>query len=431
MPEGKLTKRQYKANVRAYSTPLHEVLIANGYQLLSKITPNLRWIELIKEDDKVAGKILVSKKYDENKQCDIYLYFNTTNEIDRGNIIDFARNRNLNPNDLLDKWKEAFGNEHTEIEKIPILSRSDTGKANIEFHTGNYRRMLNADLKNSLLLENRGIYPSTAEAYSDSLKQDQHTNLVIPNYTTQKLQNGKNDLTLSGYTTRLNRPLTHHEDGTLRKKPYKFFVQGNKGIEVLIPNNSKKSHYSEIENLVITESIVDTLSFIQLKKLDSSKTIAISTNGNFGEEKMEEIILSLIERLNEAREKFGVTNKMRYILAMDNDEKGKSFKDKLEKTLIKETKSGVHIYTPFAKDCNDDLRLSQIIKNNEVNSKTMQSFLVSSLNDYKHSTNTQKRANILEALRKIDKIKPLPNKFKEDFNAIGKHKSIKDFEIER
>ena len=111
---------------------------------------------------------------------------------------------------------------------------------------------------------------------------------------------------------------------------------------------------------------------------------------------------------------------------MDNDEKGREYSKILENTILQRFNKMAIIYTPFAKDVNDDLKISQIIKNNRVDFASVNQFCQSKINEYKATSQTDKRRNILEDLRQIDRLKSLPQNIKDKFNSISKHKAIKN-----
>ncbi len=101
------------------------------------------------------------------------------------------------------------------------------------------------------------------------------------------------------------------------------------------------------------------------------------------------------------------------ILAFDNDINGKGYKEKCEGILYALTQQFPTIYTPFSKDCNDDLKLAHIIENKAINIDTMAEFLESSLEKLKDNyTSTQEKENIMDKLEQIDSIKPFNERLK-------------------
>ncbi|WP_120946192.1 toprim domain-containing protein [Helicobacter labacensis] len=63
------------------------------------------------------------------------------------------------------------------------------------------------------------------------------------------------------------------------------------------------------------------------------------------------------------------------VLACDNDEQGQRYTQILEGVFFNLTGQLPDIYTPFAKDCNDDLRLSQIIEESNVNATNVHRYV--------------------------------------------------------
>lgn len=402
----KKIKTPYISNV--CSLPLHQLLYENGYMIdrssYSKNSPAFI-------DEGVGGKIIVTKKIDKNGN-EVYLYYNVKHDWDRGNILNFCANRNINIQDFV-QTKLANQPSLVKLDSIGRIDHKEMKAILDEFNAL-------PEYTDNTLLENRGIYFSTIAPFLVKIKEDSYRNLCIPNYQLETIENRK-ILMQCGYTKRLKTPLLKDKDGNLREKPLKTICRGKKGMEILLPHaHNLKESLKDIKSLIITESIIDTLSFIQLRQLDPNNTVAISTGGNFDKNQTPTTLISLV---NELQTK--TSNQISIFIAMDNDEKGIEFSNILEKNIIQHFHRMPIIYRPFAKDVNDDLKISQIISNNQVNFENMHNFCKSRINEYRFSQSTTKKRNILEDFRKLDKLKQLPDKIKERFNSISKHKSIK------
>lgn len=117
--------------------------------------------------------------------------------------------------------------------------------------------------------------------------------------------------------------------------------------------------------------------------------------------------------INKPQESFNI------ILAFDNDIKGKGYKEKCEGILYALTQQFPTIYTPFSKDCNDDLKLAHIIESKTTNIHIMAEFLESSLEKLKDNyTSTQEKENIMDKLEQIDSLKPFSKEFKDILENI-------------
>lgn len=168
--------------------------------------------------------------------------------------------------------------------------------------------------------------------------------------------------------------------------------------------------------------MIDTLSLIQPKGLNPHEVITTSTAGNFEKESTSNLLAELIKKV----QKFQHNEKQLSIyIAMDNDKKGRHFSKILEQAILEKFNKMAIIYTPFAKDTNDDLKISQIIKNNRVDSQSINDFCQSKINKYRVTQSASKRKMILEDFRQLDRLKGLSQNIKDKFNVIHKHKTTK------
>lgn len=378
--------------------PLHEVLVHNGF--------------LINKDKSSKCNPVVSNKEETlviTKKGDHYLYFNTDGSNDRGNIINFCKNRRLDIKMLV----ENYHNGNSSDVKIPkYFDESDKG--NYRNIIKEYKNLNSYNPKKNQFFMNRGLYDSTIEPYINSFKQDNYGNICFPHYKLfEDKSTSKKIIPVCGYTKRLVYPLYKDQDGNTRSKPLKNIHYGNKGLEILNISNDCK----EIKKILFAESIIDALSFSQLykDKFNPSEIMLISTGGNF---QIEGIKPTLDEILR-------ICEKASIITCFDNDKEGLKFTEYIRKYELETTKKGISTYKPFCKDVNDDLKLKQITQLITLNSQTLDTYLENQLISYRSSNKTDRRKNILEKIRKINNLKPLKQSYKDEFNQIYKHKAIK------
>ncbi|MCE3037697.1 toprim domain-containing protein [Helicobacter anatolicus] len=391
---------------RPQNIPLHFVLMQMGYKPMNMNEREVlrsRWIPLKNED--LNEKIMVAIKFDEKLQEPYYLYYNMNgDEKDRGNIINFCKMRKININHFLAQHSKA---DFTDLD-VEYLKKMQIPKSSKKLKE-EFDELNNVDLCNGFL-ENRQIHQNLIKEYQDQIKTDSYQNVIFPNYVLNEIKAmGINYrfVNLCGFTKRLKTPLFKDSEGNLRKKPLKNIQVGSKGFEILKPKG-------EIKNFIITESILDSLSLLDLKKLDPHHTLLCSTSGNFDIKKAEKLLKYFVDLKI-------LSHESNIFLAFDNDENGREFYKKVEK-YFQELNITPKLYIPFTKDCNDDLRLSKIISNIPT-AQSLQDFLEKSLKDYQESKT--RRNIILQKIRQIDKYKPLKESFKEQFNNIEKHKAIK------
>lgn len=352
---------------------------------------------------------------------------------------------------------------------VPLVTPTKKPKIREEF-----KSLKPYDLENATLIKKREIDVKLLEPYKEHLKTDSFNNLILATYLAfEDKRLNVIPIHQYGINKRLNIPLTTDKEGNIRDKPLKSITQGNKGIEVLYPND-----LSLVKNVIVTENIFDNLAYLELQGLEPKESVLISTAGQFNAQKLELFFKSFFNQLhnrqqgaynnylreeaqwqelvrqgrasddfnsvvvetytdiikNYQREKHTpIYNKrvektreyrkpkpinkpqesFNIILAFDNDIKGKGYKEKCEGILYALTQQFPTIYTPFSKDCNDDLKLAHIIENKAINIDTMAEFLESSLEKLKDNyTSTQEKENIMDKLEQIDSIKPFNERLK-------------------
>ncbi|MGL2813327.1 hypothetical protein ACQKAE_02215 [Helicobacter pylori] len=448
------------------SLPLHEILLDNGYTYnknkTSKDNPCLK-------HENEEGSLVIFKN--QNKDGSISYTYKETHTDKVGNIITFCNDRNISVKDLIAGKLESYRNK-----KDTLQARNSTQENNEEVQKirEEFKSLKPYDLENATLIKKREIDVKLLEPYKEHLKTDSFNNLILATYLAfEDKRLNVIPIHQYGINKRLNTPLTTDKEGNIRDKPLKSITQGNKGIEVLYPND-----LSLVKNVIVTENIFDNLAYLELQDLDPKESVLISTAGQFNKQKLELFFKSFFNQLhnrqqgaynnylreeaqwqelvrqgrasddfnsvvvetytdiikNYQREKHTpIYNKrvektreyrkpkpinkpqesFNIILAFDNDIKGKEYREKCEGILYALTQQFPTIYTPFSKDCNDDLKLVHIIESKTINIRIMAEFLESSLEKLNsNDTLIQEKENIMDKLEQIDSIKPFNERLK-------------------
>ncbi|PAF46474.1 hypothetical protein BKH41_09105 [Helicobacter sp. 12S02232-10] len=391
--------------------PLHKILLCNGFKL-NKNSSSMNNPIVYNQDQ----KLVICKKEEH------YLYFNTDGSNDRGNIINFCRNRGIDIKTLIQNYEN--GKTDLEDHLIPKYFNSEL---NNEQTIKKFNAMSSYDKNHNEFFMNRGLYNNLIDEYSNHIKLDNFNDVCFPHYKLTNIpkilnQNSmeetqpKTTINICGYTKRLKFPLYKNADGTPKEKPLKQIHYGIKGLEILKPNEIDPKN---IKQIVITESIVDSLSFLQLfPNINPKETMLLGTCGDFH---FENGIRPTLEKIMDT-----LNPNIKIILGFDNDNKGREFSKEFERFILEKTKRFPMVYKSFCKDLNDDLRLSQLTGIKKLDNNNLNDFLEKKLLSYQTSSDTQKRKIILEIFRKVDKYKPLKEDFKDKFNQINKHKAIKE-----
>lgn len=453
-----------KELIELISQPLHEILIQNG----AEIDPDKSSKNNIVLKDINGDKLVISKKdntfkNDKNKTINYesYLYFNVNNDMDRGNILNYVKNRGIKLNDLINNYDANKAQEF----KINLTSKKNSIHNFMEYEN-KFNQMKENNLLVNPMFKRRGFSEETLKAYQGFIKADTRDNAIIPQYvfidketkieqeiyiinhnkhiewnkipaetqknkTIEDLKSNpqelkdeitylvnkkhKNHLAICGYTARLTWAITENSNGTKKEKPLKQLSYGSKGLEILNINKNK----NEIQDIVISESILDSMSCIELLGMNPNTTTLVSLGGNYSKDGIIEKTLSFI--IDEAPNAL-------LTLAFDNDEKGKEYTESIKKLIqIKHKDREIDlIYEPFTKDCNDDLKLSKIT-NNAINEESYDKWVKTNIETYGKTRNANQRQHILSALRKADNIKSIGENNKELFNQMDKHKAVKNF----
>lgn len=262
--------------------PLDSLLERNGYRLNAQKSTKI-W--------KVYGnsneKLLV--RQNANFQ---WFYFNCDNKADSGNIINFCKNRNL---DLMGFTQGLIINDDTIKENASKLTSKEADKFKEQqkiIDTFNQFELY--DLTNSKMLEKRKLNGNLFLAYNHSLKRDKHNNMCVPNFLYSKNSHSNE---IISYTRRLENPMTSLNNQVLNR-PINALNKGEKGIEMLAPKDLKL-----IKNIVLSESIIDSMSYLQLRKLNAYESILLSCNGQFNANKLDAFLEKLLSDIEQSKSK--------------------------------------------------------------------------------------------------------------------------------
>ncbi len=373
--------------------------------------------------------------------------------------------------DLIAGKLESYRNKK---DTLQAMNNTQENNEEVQKIREEFKSLKPYDLENATLIKKREIDVKLLEPYKEHLKTDSFNNLILATYLAfEDKRLNVIPIHQYGINKRLNTPLTTDKEGNIRDKPLKSITQGNKGIEVLYPND-----LILVKNVIVTENIFDNLAYLELQDLDPKESVLISTAGQFNKQKLKLFFKSFFNQLhnrqqgaynnylreesqwqelvrqgranddfksvvietytdiikNYQREKHTpIYNKrvektreyrkpkpinkpqesFNIILAFDNDIKGKEYREKCEGILYALTQQFPTIYKPFSKDCNDDLKLAHIIESKTTNIHIMAEFLESSLEKLNsNDTPIQEKENIMDKLEQIDSIKPFNERLK-------------------
>ncbi|GHP27752.1 hypothetical protein VN0211_09490 [Helicobacter pylori] len=268
------------------SLPLHEILLDNGYvynkNKTSKNNPCLK-------HENEEGSLVIFKN--QNKDGSISYTYKETHTDKVGNIITFCKDRNISVEDLIAGKLESYRNK-----KDTLQARNNTQENNEEVQKirEEFKSLKPYDLENATLIKKREIDVKLLEPYKEHLKTDSFNNLILATYLAfEDKRLNVIPIHQYGINKRLNTPLTTDKEGNIRGKPLKSITQGNKGIEVLYPND-----LSLVKNVIVTENIFDNLAYLELQDLDPKESVLISTAGQFNKQKLELFFKSFFNQLH-------------------------------------------------------------------------------------------------------------------------------------
>ncbi|WP_205435974.1 hypothetical protein [Helicobacter suis] len=252
--------------------PLDSILQDFGY-VLDKGKSSLNNPVLKHPNEK--GKLVIKNS------AGSYYYFNTEDKSDKGNIINFCQKRGLRLEDLIKR--EAHYRP-----KTPTIAQ--TSQQEHKSVKEVFQSLPLYDLDKSPLLLQRGIQDALFKSYQHSLRADKYNNLCVPNYLCENQR-----LVLSAISKRLNQPLNTHIDGSPREKPLKELCEGSKGVQMLVPSEGLRA----VKSIVMTESILDSMAYLQMKGLSPDTTLLLGSAGQFALEKIEAFFKQLFKDIEQ------------------------------------------------------------------------------------------------------------------------------------
>lgn len=249
---------------------------------------------------------------------------------------------------------------------------------------------------------------------SYKLKQDKIKNILSPTFILDRAKN-TNFVAINqvGYVSYLSSPIKKDKFNQEYQKPIKQLCYGNKGLEILKEKTSKKE---DIKHIIITESICDSLSLLELKAYNPKHTLLCSTNGAISQNQKE-----LLEYFSQ-----NFTHSQ-IILGFDNDDKGQDFTQTcLELFKVKLSK---------AEFSNIELSKTKPF-NEETQTKSQIKPFHTSLNKDNTSLNKDNKNNKDNKDNQIQKLiieKPILKDFNDDLNAykllnLGQNFTLKELE---
>lgn len=296
-----------------------------------------------------------------------YLYFNSKDDKDRGNIFNFCKNRGIKFQDLLESKSQIKIQTHT------LTPSNATRDKEAEEALAKFLGFKSLKSQNHFS-NDRGINPLILEQLASEMKMDEKENIAIPTFSIKSLQNGHKIFAKTGYQLHLKNPITKNKEGEAYKKPLKQICYGKKGLEAMIfSTQTEKAERAKIANIIVTESSIDSLSLFE--KLNTDKlnkasripnTLIVSTNGTITQSQMEALCY-LDEKFANAK----------VFLGFDKDSAGEKHAQKA-KECFKNAK--VSVLEPYCKDFNEDLILSKVLEM-DMNAITKEN-IEQSLNDF-------------------------------------------------
>jgi len=290
---------------------------------------------VIKKDNE---KLVVSKKANNDGSFN-YLYFNLNNDSDRGNIINFIKNRTglTSANDIVKELKKLESIEaNIENYEIGVAKSSYIREKAIE-EFKNLPSVFESEKAIKYLTDSRKLDIDILKQFSDSIKHTQnYENIAIPMFV---LNEDKSFLTMSGYNEKLTS--FYEIDG----KIIKDLNRGDKGVSIL---KSDISTRESIKKIFISESAIDSLSYLQLKNLQIDESLLIATNGQISENTKETLKVAINN----------LPNVESVELCFDSDEKGVKFSEAI-KEYLDSLDLNIRVENDLpqnAKDWNDELK---------------------------------------------------------------------------
>lgn len=402
-----------QSTIKPVKLPLHEILLANGYEIDREKSSNRN--PVLKSN--AGHKVIISLMSNGD-----YLYFNPNDNNDKGNIYSLCKNHGLNLNEMLESYLQM------PLEKKFAIKSQNT-RDNIKEIVDKFNNLPCYDGNVDIYFKNRSINSAIINIYAKNIKVDSHNNVYFPQYS---LINDRNNIFVRGYTMKFATPIYKDKDGKFYDKPLKSITKGEKGLEILMPKDTSK-----IQNVILAESSIDSLSFAEIANINNA--ILIATSGNINIEHSMETIEFIHSKLNIKQ----------YHLAFDNDEMGNKFRESYKEALLNKNYAVIN-HSPYSKDFNDDLKIFKILNMKDSiecgvtsyhTNKTSKEELQLQINkatenllDNLRYGKKKEDSVLLKKIRKLDKLLPkgIDSKLKAYFNdkvLRTKDKRIKAFEM--
>lgn len=318
-----------ESKIAPVKLPLHEVLLANGYEIDREKSTARN--PVLKSNGRYKVIISLMPSGD-------YLYFNPNDDRDKGNIYTLAKNHGLDINKMIETYLQMPVDK-----KFNIKTKSD--KENVKEIVDKFNALPCYDSNKHPYLKNRSIDSAIIDNYAKNIKVDKHFNVYFPQYS---LVEDRKNIYVRGYTMKLATPIYKDKDGNPYEKSIKSLTKGEKGLEIPMPKDT-----SNVKSVIIAESSIDTLSFAEIASENNAVLIATSGNANI------ESTMKTIEFIHNK------LNIQQYHLAFDNDEVGEKLKESYTQALLDTIYDGLDLNTvyhkpiinhsAYTKDFNDDL----------------------------------------------------------------------------
>lgn len=298
--------------------PMNKLLESLGYKL-NKDKSTSKNPVYIKDSE-----VIIITRYSNGD----YLYFNPNNDTDKGNIWNFCKNRNIK----LQEFQEFIPNNINQEKEIKISTKNNEDE--IICRAVKLFEKFNRLQKNDLTFLTTQRYILHKNLYQLNIRVDKFNNVCYSNYIV------KNDkLIKSGFTIKLAKPFKNNEK-------IKNLIKGIKGLELL----KTKNHTQNI--VIISESIIDSLSLLQIKNIPLENAIILGTGGQITK-RIQETLKHIIK----------ITPEVNIKLAFDNDNKGEEISKKIQDQIkLINPNINVDIYKSQLKDWNDDLIAINLLK---------------------------------------------------------------------
>ena len=323
--------------------PLDMILLENGY-FYKKEKCSRNHITMKNENDDL---IVITRANNGH-----YLYFNPIDDRDRGNIYSFCKNRGVKIDDLLDESKI----QSLEIKDLKHNINPSSLNSKVVEIINLYKELKELDLNKPHFLGAKRFIDDESLKPFTQIKTDTFHNACIPTFM---LDSAKIPLMSANASKRDNLDTIEfvNQCGFMKYLQYpikkenaliKQLCYGKKGLEIL---KSKDIKQADIKNIIVCESIIDSLSLYELGSYKSDDTLLCSTNGQISPNHCEVLNFLATKAENSV-----------IVLGFDNDKKGQDFTQKAKEALKGHK---IELKKPILKDFNDDLMVHKLLHLNK------------------------------------------------------------------